>query len=506
MYLYIFWHLGLPSAAIAYALLRNADIKPPISSGPTRAPIVRRIAIIAFIVCALVWLVTGGEDWLPAVMIDAMHSNTSWHYTAPFLIALSIAAIVLVWHRRRSVLDLWLSVVLCAWLIETSLLSTTDYRFSLVWYAGRIYGLLSGVFVLLVLLSEVTTLHAGLARSVLDLRRHKAALERSEARLEEALTAGAVVAFDWDPRTSVSRRSANAPQILGFQPQEVVTASRFLAQIHPHDRDMFKAHIRELRPDRPSLAITFRFVRTDGRVVWLEETATADFDAAGQLLGLKGLDRDISARRQVEEHQQVLMAELDHRVKNVLSRVVVIVRQARRTSDSTAEFIETVCARVQSLVDAHALLTRGRSSGVGLRELVSHQLAPYRAADNTTIGGPDVALTAQATEAVAMTMHELVTNAAKHGALSSHRGHVAVNWELGGDCKQSGALRIEWRETGGPALTTPARSGFGTSLIRKLVPHELGGAVNLEFDAAGVHCTMHIPEDQVVSTISRSED
>ncbi len=498
VYLYIIWHLGLPSAAIAYALLRNADIEQPVSSGSARVPIIKRIAIVGFTVCALVWLVTGGENWLPTVMIDAMHSNTSWHYTAPFLIALSTASIVLVWHRRRSVLDLWLSVVLCAWLIETVLLSTTAYRFSLVWYAGRSYGLLSGVFVLLVLLSQTTTVHAKLARSVLDLRRHKAALEQSEARLQEALTAGAVVAFEWNPHTNVSRRSANAPQILGFEPQEVITASSFLAQIHPHDRDIFKAHIRELRPDRPSFAVTFRFMRTDGRVVWLEETATADFDATGQLLRLKGLDRDVSVRRRVEEHQRVLMAELDHRVKNVLTRVVVIVTQARGTSHSIGEFIATVSARIQSLVDAHALLTRRRWLGVGLRELVSHQLAPYRVADNTTIGGPDVTLTAQATEAVAMTMHELVTNAAKYGALSSHGGHVAVNWELGLDCNQSGALRIEWRETGGPAVATPAQSGFGTSLISELIPHELGGAVNLEFEAVGVHCTIDIPEDQIV--------
>jgi two-component sensor histidine kinase len=97
-----------------------------------------------------------------------------------------------------------------------------------------------------------------------------------------------------------------------------------------------------------------------------------------------------------------------------------------------------------------------------------------------------------------MTIHELVTNAAKYGALSSPGGHVAVNWKLGINSRLSSALKIEWRETGGPAVPTPGKSGFGTSLISKLIPHELRGAVNLEFEAAGVHCTIHIPEDQIV--------
>jgi len=172
VYLYIFWHFGLPCAAIAYSLLKEGDPDRPMRGG-ARLPILASIAGVVLLVCALTWLVTAGAAWLPAIMVDAIHSNAIWLYTAPVIILLDVTAIALVWCRRGSVLDLWLLVVLWAWLIETILLSTTTYRFTLVWYAGRIYGLLAASFVLLALLAQTTTLYARLAVSVLAQRRER---------------------------------------------------------------------------------------------------------------------------------------------------------------------------------------------------------------------------------------------------------------------------------------------------------------------------------------------
>jgi two-component sensor histidine kinase len=129
---------------------------------------------------------------------------------------------------------------------------------------------------------------------------------------------------------------------------------------------------------------------------------------------------------------------------------------------------------------AHSLLSQARWNGVGLTDLVRDQLAPYSRGANVNTSGPNVMLNAAATQSIAMTLHELATNAAKYGALSTPAGQVLVSWErLVGD-GTTAKLILEWREAGGPIVGASPRSGFGTSLIRDLIPHELSGAVDLE--------------------------
>ena len=329
-----------------------------------------------------------------------------------------------------------------------------------------------------------------LAALFAERRQSEAALRESEGRLQEALTAGAVTAFVWDARAGSSRRSANAAEILGFGPQETFTAAQFLARIHPDDRARFKALVYGVRPDRPSYVVTFRFIRPDGREVWLEETSSAEFDATGRYLRLKGLTLDITERKRAAEHQDLLLAELDHRVKNVLARVAVVTMYTRQGSGSMDEFVRAFDGRIQSMAAAHALLSQSRWHGVAITDLVHRQLAPYTTKANTTIGGSDITLSAAATQAVAMVLQELVTNAVKYGALSTPNGRASVSWERrpGGN-----TLVIAWRETGGPPTAAPTRSGYGTSLIRDLIPHELGGTVDLVFAADGVRCDIEIP-------------
>jgi len=174
VWLYIFWHLGLPPAAIAYALLKGTRVHRIDTAGSPRAPILAGVFGIGLLACVLTWLVTAGEAWLPPIMIDAMHASRIWEdIAAPLIIGMSMTAIALIWWRRSSVLDLWLLVVLWAWFIETVLLSMTAYRFSLVWYVGRFFGLASACFVLLVLLVETTTLYVRLALSVTAERRER---------------------------------------------------------------------------------------------------------------------------------------------------------------------------------------------------------------------------------------------------------------------------------------------------------------------------------------------
>ncbi len=315
---------------------------------------------------------------------------------------------------------------------------------------------------------------------------------QSETRLQEALAAGAVTAFEWNPRNGLSQRSKNAAQILGLGPQQTFTAAQFLARVHPDDRARFKALVDKVRVDSPSYSVTFRFIRPDGREMWLEETSRAEFDTAGRVVGLKGLTRDITRRKQSEKRQDLLIAELDHRVKNVLARVAAVVMHTRQRCGTMDEFVKALHGRIQSMAAAHALLSRSRWSGVGLTDLIRHQLEPYTTDANTTISGPEIMLTSAQTQAVAMVIHELVTNAAKYGALSSPDGRVSVNWHRT-RADVAAILTITWRELGGPPIAAPFQSGYGSGLIRDLIPHELGGTVDLVFSSDGACCKIEIP-------------
>jgi len=156
------------------------------------------------------------------------------------------------------------------------------------------------------------------------------------------------------------------------------------------------------------------------------------------------------------------------------------------------EYVQTLDQRIQSMATAHQLLSQGNWQGVRVADIVRCQLAPYATDANTVTCGPDVVLSAPATEALAMVLHELVTNASKYGALSVPNGRVSVDWE----CRQIAAatdLLIIWRETGGPPVSARSHEGYGTSLISGLIPHELGGTVELAFKLEGVNCDISIP-------------
>jgi two-component sensor histidine kinase len=193
-----------------------------------------------------------------------------------------------------------------------------------------------------------------------------------------------------------------------------------------------------------------------------------------------------------QQHQQLLLAELDHRVKNILAQVAVVAVSTRQGSHSTDGFLRSLDGRIQSMAAAHTLLSKSGWQSVGLDTLVRNQLAPYATDTNITISGTDMMLTAAETQAVAKVLHELVTNAAKHGALSIPGGHVSVNWnrKSNGD---GANLSLVWQELDGPTVKSEAQSGYGTDLIRNLIPHELGGKVDLVFASDGVSCRIEIP-------------
>jgi PAS domain S-box-containing protein len=341
----------------------------------------------------------------------------------------------------------------------------------------------------------LAALMAKITREISERKKADVALEESEARLQEALTAGHVVAFTWDPATGVSQRSENASQVLGFEAKADAPgrADEFLARIRPEDRADFAARIRRLCAENPSYSIAFRFIRPDGHEVWLEETGKAEFDPGGRYVRVKGLTRDITDRKRAEERRRMLVRELDHRVKNVLASVVTVARRSREDSASIDEFLRVFEGRIESMANAHRLLSRNHWQGVSLADLVQKELAPCVGKDSASVEGPEVLLSPEATQSVAIVLHELVTNAAKYGALATKDGRISVRWDWQREGGAARRLLLEWVETGGSAVVPPNQSGYGTDAIRKLIPYELGGVVDLAFDAAGLRCRIELP-------------
>jgi PAS domain S-box-containing protein len=237
--------------------------------------------------------------------------------------------------------------------------------------------------------------------------------------------------------------------------------------------------------------------RKDGSFVNVSLTGSPVKNAEGKIIGASRIARDITERKHAEAREKMLMAELDHRVKNVLARVGMVMMSSRHASSSIDEFTQSLSGRINAMAAAHALLSKGRWHGVGLDGLVRNQLAPYVTDANITIFGTDVMLSPVATQAVATVLHELVTNAAKYGALSVPTGRVTVNWDRKPNGHAVANLVFVWRELGGPPTATEVQSGYGTRLIRELVPYDLGGAVDLQFLAEGVSCRIEFPLTQV---------
>jgi PAS domain S-box-containing protein len=285
-----------------------------------------------------------------------------------------------------------------------------------------------------------------------------------------------------------------AARLFGYSPEEVVGNNIKILMPEPYRRDHDDYLSKYLTTGQARVIGLGREVagqRRDGSIFPME-LAVGEMTVAGRRM-FTGVVRNITERKQVEEHQQELVAELDHRVKNVLARVLAVVKSTRQGSRSIDEFVQSYNGRIQSMATAHTLLSRTSWRGADLTAVVRNQLAPYATNANTTIAGTNIMLSAVATQALSMVLHELVTNAVKYGALSIPRGGVSVSWDRKMNGGASTTLQFLWREFDGPRATAAIQPGYGTDLIRNLIPHELGGTVDLVFASDGACCKIEFP-------------
>ncbi len=215
---------------------------------------------------------------------------------------------------------------------------------------------------------------------------------------------------------------------------------------------------------------------------------------------------DISARKKAEERAALLMGELDHRVKNILSIVSVVVKQTLTSSTSAKEFADNIEGRIAAISRAHSVLTKdGGQTDTIFQTLIETELAPYVRDGNITVSGPDVMLSPKASLALAMAIHELCSNAAKFGSLSIAPGRLSVTWSVIGTNGDQ-TLHLIWAETDGPPVKPPKRRGFGTTLIERGLPHEFDATVKREFLQTGVRCAIDIPLTDAVGRLRPKPD
>lgn len=212
-------------------------------------------------------------------------------------------------------------------------------------------------------------------------------------------------------------------------------------------------------------------------------------DPEGRIVRWFGTNTDVSEHRRQEQHLRLMVEELNHRVKNTLATVQSIVDQTLRRKDSAPDLREDLTSRLLALSRAHDVLTNEKWSGADLHEIAVQAAAPYRrdaGEDRIALSGPEVRLTPRTAIALALALHELATNAAKYGALSAPGGRVELEWSREGEHD----LLMTWREAGGPTVSPPTRTGFGSRLIQRGLATELQGRVELSFPPEGVVCTV----------------
>lgn len=328
---------------------------------------------------------------------------------------------------------------------------------------------------------------------VTERKRAEEALRESEARFRALVSSTSNMVYrmnaDWSEIRQLDGR--------GFIPDAADPHEKWMDEyVDPEEQPRLRAAIREAVRSKGMFDMEHRMHRRDGSVGWVHSRAVPLLGEDGEIVEWFGSATDISERKRAEQHQTMLMAELDHRVKNVLAVVQSIARQSLSADLDAADAAERLIGRLSALAQSHTILASSRWEGASFRTLVDSALAPYRGecAARVDVQGPDLQVTPKAAQTLTLALHELVTNAAKYGALSSRGGRLAAEWELVDGPEDEGRLVFRWTERGGPPVEAPpTRKGFGSRLIEQALEFELGGEVTLDFARSGLRAVLDLP-------------
>jgi PAS domain S-box-containing protein len=330
---------------------------------------------------------------------------------------------------------------------------------------------------------------------ILDINARKEAeqaLQASKARLQLAMDAAQLGWWQYDPRHRTLSGDTRSKEIFDITADEA-PAEEIKRRVHPDDAERFEV-AREATlnsVDPKSHAMEFRLQRGDGEVRWVEVRWLTYFEGNGherRAVSVVGTVADITERKEREEKERLLMREINHRAKNMLSVVHAIARQT--ATKNPEDFIERFSERILALSANQDLLVRNEWNGVEIEDLVRAQLAPFADLIGSRIAahGPELRLKAASAQAVGLVLHELATNAGKYGALSTDRGRVNVCWGIEGN-----TFTMSWIESDGPLVSAPERRGFGTMVIEAMAEHSVDGTVDLDYASSGLTWRLSCP-------------
>ncbi|WP_158287579.1 sensor histidine kinase [Falsiroseomonas bella] len=344
---------------------------------------------------------------------------------------------------------------------------------------------------------------AGLASDELELRlqaRRAREAAEAEARLRRAQEAAGVVAFEVSgPPARLHGTIRGLLGLLRDAPLEL-HGQRLLAA--GADRARLEELALHMAREDGEIAAEFRALREGDETRWVQLRGEVRHEAGPSAAWrVAGLLQDVTERRRADERQELMTRELDHRAKNALAVVLAALRLTPR--EEPRAYAAAVEGRVAALARAHTLLTEKHWAGADLGDLVRGELRPFLSeaatgsAPRARLVGPTVLLSAPAAQPLSMALHELATNAVKHGALSAEGGRVSVTWSI-----RAATLRLRWAERGGPPIPEPpARQGFGSRVMRGTIVEQLGGRLDWAWPRTGLVCEVALPVARAVARI-----
>ena len=350
-----------------------------------------------------------------------------------------------------------------------------------------------GVAVRVVGVTLVAGLIVLLRRSTLEVRHKRTAADTALARLKEAQEHGRRfvdltphIAWTADPEGHLTLLPKKLQTLTGA-PSDELMGKGWRALVHPDDQAMVDdAWRRAIATGEPYLA-EFRGLRADGAYVWMRSQAYAARDENGVVTGWYGLSENIDARKEAEQDREMLLREVDHRARNILSVLQGVVALMPKTDPET--FVTTFRARLNALAGAHDLLAKSRWHGVELRALLEEELQPFDLGRIRLVGDA-LLIRPERVQHLSMIFHELTTNSTKYGSLSAPEGRLRVEWRVVDEAH----VLVEWTETGGPVVTPPARQGFGSTLIRSITGRRIGESVMQDWRPEGLCCAITLAE------------